>query len=58
MTIAHERATEIMAVWLARFRDEEAKPTDNDRLMAGHLAGALWANDLLNTAGENWVTVE
>lgn len=44
-----ERATEIMALWLARFRSEDAEVTANDRLTAGHLAGALAANDLLVT---------
>ncbi|MCK1479345.1 hypothetical protein IVB27_32545 [Bradyrhizobium sp. 197] len=43
-----ERATEIMAIWLSRFRtDSEDAPTENDILTAGHLAGALAANDLL-----------
>lgn len=42
-----ERATELMAMWLARFRDEAAEVTDNDRLTAGHLAGVLAANNLL-----------
>ncbi|MGY3592511.1 hypothetical protein ACVIGB_000542 [Bradyrhizobium sp. USDA 4341] len=42
-----ERATEIMTQWLACFRDEAAAPTENDRLTAGHLAGALSANNLL-----------
>ena len=42
-----ERATEIMAQWLARFRDDDAAITENDLLTAGHLAGALAANDLL-----------
>ena len=42
-----ERAAEVMATWLARFREEGAEPNDNDRLTAGHLAGALWANKLL-----------
>lgn len=42
-----ERATEVMAIWIARFREEDAEPNENDRLTAGHLAGALWANKLL-----------
>ena len=59
--ISFERAADLMAMWLARFRDESVEPpepTENERLMASHLAGALWANDLLNTAGETWITVE
>ncbi len=60
--IAFERATDLMAMWLARFRDGDpcgdVEPTDNERLMAGHLVGALWANDLLNMAGENWVRID
>lgn len=42
-----ERVSDILATWLARFRSEDAEPTENDRLKAGHLAGALAANDLL-----------
>lgn len=45
-----ERATELMAQWLARFRDEGATPTENDLLTAGHLAGALAAQNLLARA--------
>lgn len=46
---AFERATEIMAHRLAFFRDEaNDTPTENDRLLAGHLAGSLWANKLLS----------
>lgn len=44
-----ERAMQIMAKWLAEFRDEGSEPTENDRLTAGHLAGALSANKLLVT---------
>lgn len=56
---AFERAAEVMAKWMPRLlRDEEAEPTENDRLIAGHLAGALWANDLLNLSGECWETLE
>lgn len=44
-----EQAVDLMAQWLARFRDERAEVTENDRLLAGHLAGALAANDLLAT---------
>lgn len=42
-----ERAMEIMAHWLAEFREEGSEPTENDKLTAGHLTGALMANDLL-----------
>jgi len=59
--IVFERATDLMAMWLARFRVgdpcADETPTDNERLTAGHLAGALWGNDLLNTDGEKLVTV-
>ncbi len=43
-----ERAMNILARSLALFRDSE-EPTENDKLMAGHLAGALAAADLLVT---------
>lgn len=43
-----ERTTDLLAHHLAFFRDEHTdNVTENDRLMAGHLAGALWANKLL-----------
>jgi hypothetical protein len=42
-----EAAADLLAMWLARFRDEDSEPNDNDRLTAGHLAGALAANNLL-----------
>jgi len=51
-------ATKLVADRLAYFREEGSQPTKNDLLLAGHLVGALWANDLLNTSGENWVKVE
>ena len=54
---AFERATELVALQLATFRDDNTAPTKNDELMAGHIVGNLWANDLLNTNGENWVPV-
>lgn len=48
-----ERATDIMAMWLARFRagdpGSDEQPNDNDKLEAGLLAGALAANGLLAT---------
>ena len=55
--IAFYRARDIVADRLAFFREEDSEPTANDKLLAGHLVGALWANDLLNTAGEKWVTI-
>ena len=62
MAIAFERATELAADELARCRSgydvSEVDLTENERLLAGHIVGRLWAADLLNTAGENWVTVE
>lgn len=60
--IAFERATELAASQLAFFLrgngEERLEPTENERLLAGHIVGNLWANNLLNTEGENWVTVE
>ena len=55
-----ERATEVMAIWLARFRDDSADPNENDRLIAGHLAGALAANNLLvrELPARTWTEVE
>lgn len=62
MAIAFERATELAAHELARCRTgydiDDVTPTENERLLAGHIVGLLWANDLLNTAGEKWVAVE
>lgn len=59
--IAFERATDLAASQLAFFLrgggDERLEPTENERLLAGHIVGNLWANDLLNTAGEEWVPV-
>lgn len=59
--IAFERATDLAARQLARarsgFEDLDAEPTENDRLLAGHIVGNLWANDLLNTGDEEWVPV-
>lgn len=63
MTIAFERATEIVAQRLASFRlgldhIEPFAYTEDERLRAGHIVGALWAQDLLNTAGETWTPVD
>lgn len=59
---AFERATELAAKQLARsrsgFDDLDAEPTENDRLLAGHIVGLLWGNGLLNTGDEKWVSVE
>jgi hypothetical protein len=61
LAIAFERATDLAADELARCRTgydvSEVEPTENERLLAGHIVGRLWANDLLNTAGEEWKTV-
>ena len=60
--IAFERATELVAGQLAFFLrgdgDVRLEPTENETLLAGHIVGSLWANDLLNTVGENWETIE
>lgn len=61
--IAFERATEIVARQLASFRLglDAADPyafNEYEELCAGHIVGALWGQDLLNTADEEWVTVE
>ena len=62
MAIAFERATELVASQLAFFQrgggDERLEPTENERLLAGHIVGNLWANDLLNTGDEKWIPVE
>lgn len=62
MAIAFERATEIAARQLARCRtgwdDLDAEPTANEKLLAGHIVGALWGANLLNTDGEEWIAVE
>lgn len=42
-----EKAADLMARQLALFRDDCAEPTENEKLMAGHLAGHLSANGLL-----------
>lgn len=41
-----DRAMDILARRLALFRDSD-EPTENEKLMAGHLAGALAAADML-----------
>lgn len=62
MAIAFERATKIVAMQLASFRlgdcEDPFAYTKHEELCAGHIVGALWAQDLLNTKGEKWVTVE
>lgn len=60
---AFERATEIVACQLASFRlgldsDDPHAYDDHEKLCAGHIVGSLWAQDLLNTGNEVWVTVE
>lgn len=60
MKTAFECATALVASQLAFFRDdsiEPAEPTENEKLMAGHIVGNLWANDLLNTGDEQWEPV-
>lgn len=60
--MAFERATDLAARQLAQCRagwdGPDAEPTENERLLAGHIVGNLWANDLLNTGDEKWVSVE
>lgn len=61
--IAFERAAEIVAKRLASFRlgldaDDPYAYTENEKLMAGHIVGSLWGQNLLNTKGENWRSVE
>jgi hypothetical protein len=63
MAIAFERATEIVARQLASFRlgldcGDPFSYTAHEFLCAGHIVGALWAQDLLNTEGEEWVQVD
>lgn len=60
---AFERATEVVARQLASFRLglDCADPfayTEYEALCAGHIVGALWAQNLLNTGDEVWTTVE
>ena len=61
--IAFERATEIVARTLASFRlgldaDDPFAFNGYEALCAGHIVGALWGQDLLNTGDEKWVSVE
>lgn len=46
-----ERAANVMAIWIMRFRLDDDQwgeaPSENDKLTAGHLAGALSAQGLL-----------
>ena len=61
--IAFERAAKLVAQQLASFRlgldcDNPFDYTENEKLMAGHIIGSLWANDLLNTGDEDWISVE
>jgi hypothetical protein len=63
MTIAFERATEIVARQLASFRlgldcEDPFAYTEHEKLCAGHIVGALWAQELLNVGNEKWITVE
>ena len=63
MATAFERATELVARQLASFRlgldcDDPFSYTENEKLMAGHIVGNLWANKLLNDTGEKWTTIE
>lgn len=60
--IAFERATELAARQLASFRlgldcDDPFAYTDNEKLIASHIVGNLWANGLLNDSGERWEPV-
>lgn len=63
MAIAFERATEIVAQQLASFRlgldaDDPFAFNEYEELCAGHIVGALWAHELLNTGDEKWVRIE
>ena len=60
---AFERATDLVARHLASCRlgldcGDPVAYTESEKLQAGHIVGALWGNDLLNTGNEEWVTVE
>jgi hypothetical protein len=62
MASAFDRATELVARQLASFRlgldcDDPHAFTKDEELMAGHIVGNLWANNLLNTGDEKWVSV-
>lgn len=61
--IAFERASEAVARTIASFRlgldaDDPFAYTENELLQAGLIVGRLWSLGLLNTQGEEWVTVE
>jgi hypothetical protein len=63
MPIAFERATEIVAKKLASFRlgldcEHPYAYDDYELLCAGHIVGALWAQNLLDTGDEVWTPVE
>lgn len=59
---AFERATEIVARQLASFRLGDCENpfaySKHEQLCAGHIVGALWGQDLLNTGNEKWIPVE
>lgn len=60
---AFERATEIVARQLASFRlgmdcENPYAYDDHEALCAGHIVGALWAQEMLNTGDETWTVVE
>lgn len=56
-----EEATNLAARQLARYRtgwdDLDAEPTENERLLAGHVVGNLMANHLINMRDEKWVSI-
>lgn len=61
--LAFERATEIVARQLASFRlgldvRDPYAYDEREFLCAGHIVGALWAQDFLNTGDEVWEMVE
>jgi len=63
MASAFERATEIVARQLASFRlgldcEDPYAYTEHEALCAGHIVGALWGQDMLNTGDEVWEKVE
>lgn len=60
---AFERAAEIVARQLASFRlgldcENPYAYDDHEALCAGHIVGALWAQEMLNTGDEVWTVVE
>lgn len=46
-----EGATELVARQLAFFREDDAEPTENEKLMAGHIVGNLVANGYTQLPG-------